>query len=82
VREHAIRVELLQRQRACGTALRVVVLADASDSDHGVVERPEREQASPVGIVRPRPVSSTRAGLPEARYLAVRSLNQPDAVST
>ena len=44
------------------------------------VENPSNP--SPVGSVRVNPVSWTSAGLPEARYRAVRSLNQPLAVST
>ena len=39
--------------------------------------RPEREQALAARQDSEKPVSWTTAGLPEARYAAVRSLNQP-----
>ena len=70
--------DLAGRRRMLGVAVR-----DFVGAGDGFLQGPERQQpfARPAGY-RLKPVSCTSTGLPDARYRTLRSLNQPQAVST
>ena len=65
--EHDVGVEVLLGKRPGGAAWRLVVGPDPLDRGDRVVERRKAKEALAAGIVRVKPVSWTRAGLPEAR---------------